>query len=182
MFKKSDFKIARLERSKKIEWILNHITTSKIKTLNCEIKLGTKKQIEEQLKCLDLSKSKGVYGIFVDPKEVINLQIALNKYRDSRPPNLKDREAVPFSNMKHDVKSGCLYIGKIREGNLYYRALQHVLGTKSKRTGALKLKLWARKLDKIQFSYIVFQDEDSQIIDEYERALWEYYQPAIGKL
>lgn len=184
MFTDQTLTSARSMHASSIEAILNHVKNSKdLKVKTYKLSLKNKKQIAEDIKNLKLNLSRGIYGFFVAEDQVLGLQRCLIDFRSKRSRELKSRQAVPSPNLENETKSGCIYIGMISEKNLESRILEHVLGTKSPRTGALKLSLWAGKLKEIKISYIVFQSQDDHdLLCEYEKALWRYYQPAIGRL
>lgn len=185
MFNSSSFSKAKASHALDVDRILKHLSdSSHLKSRSIVIDLKSKKIIEEKIKSLKLENSKGVYGFFVKQKDVELMQERLKFYREKkRSKEMKFRQAVPRPNSENDTRNGCLYIGMIRENNLENRILEHLLGTKSPRTGALKLHLWGKELKSINLSYIEFHDEkEHSLICEYEKAMWKYYQPAIGKL
>lgn len=175
---------ARKSHVKYLAKITRHLNDfSNLKVEKLKIKMVEKTSVENKIKKLKLSNSKGIYGFFVNPKFVTPLRKKLDSHRLKRATD-QSREAMPKPNHNNEAHNGCIYIGMIREKNLQYRILQHLHGTKSPKTSSLKLHDWAGEIvNEITLHYIIFPDHiDNGLIEEYEKALWNHYRPAIGKL
>ena len=135
-------------------------------------------EIKKKLNAIDLTSKAGVYGVFVDSEETNKVVQELTAFRNL-PKDLKN--ATPKANGNKAV-NGCVYIGKSKD-SLNSRLEQHFvkspLGTR-----ALKVNLWNEEIKNIKFKIYVytFPKEQHELVRELEKALWKFYQPAIGKM
>lgn len=154
------------------------------KIVKGKIPVGNDERSSDSIKKLGLKKSRGIYLIFTKGTKVDKVKKALSDYRLSiRSESYGDKEAVPKPNSNAKARNGCIYVGMTRKNSLEHRLIQHFIGTgKTNRTTALKLHLWASPIKELDVYCLVFDGENYQLIREYEKALWRYYQPAIGEL
>ena len=93
-------------------------------------------------------------------------------------------EKIRITKPNKDDKSreGCIYIGMVNKDCLYSRLYSHFYG--GKKTGSLKLSHWFEntKINELKLCYIEFDHSTKHLIREYEKALWKYYEPCLGKL
>lgn len=166
---------AKKEHQARLEETLKNFSNQKsvIKTLR--VPLGDRDTILKSLAPLKLSKARGVYVICTN-ENLEKMKTDLKEFRLKR--RIDKREAVPRPNDTKLSKHGCMYVGMVRRSTLYKRLLQH-LDTTIQKTGALKLALW----HKAKFVTVYYIEIDNEhVIEEYEKALWNYLQPALGKL
>jgi hypothetical protein len=137
-----------------------------------DIALGDRGRIAERLAELKKPKTNGVYAICTSGN-LAKIKRDLLKFKAT---NKLDR--TPNINIDHNPKYGCLYVGMTTKTTLHNRLMGH-LDVISEGTWALKLGHWCKEKS-VTVYYLSIDNKD--VCKEYEKALWHYLKPAIGKL
>lgn len=156
-----------------------------LKISSLAIDIRNKDEIKKILKDQKISKEIGVYGIFVDPSKISEIKDALRSFRNRQKITEGPRQRVPCPNENAKALNGCLYIGMSSDrSGLEKRLLQHLIGKAGRETSAMKFNLWLEESSSyhIRVDYISFDKTQADIVRDCEKALWNYYQPAIGEL
>lgn len=138
--------------------------------------------IKRELKKLSLKDKLGIYTFFASPDDVHNIVAALKDFRTKQKGSGNNKISITKPNKEAESLEGCIYVGMVNKDCLYKRLSSHFFG--GKKTGSLKLSHWFKntKITELKLCYIEFNPSSRHLIRDYEKALWHYYKPCLGKL